>query len=158
MLARCLSVCGGFLLAVLWFDLMFDVQVLQFPDTAVPLPDAVLSSIAGYYRRATTEAYPMNRAVGAVMVTAIVGSIWQAVRARRRGLAIVAAVLVAAAVTLAAARVFPNAVRLGSRADAVEHQSTLARAICTDHLWCLAAILLFTGLQLSGALTSRQDR
>jgi hypothetical protein len=48
----------GFLLAVLWFDLMFDVQTRQYTGD---LPPEVLASISAYYRRATTEAYPMNR-------------------------------------------------------------------------------------------------
>ena len=50
---RVLAACGGFLLAVLWFDLMFDVQVLRHGSAAV-LPEPVLASIAGYYRRVTT--------------------------------------------------------------------------------------------------------
>jgi hypothetical protein len=56
---------GGFLLAVLWFDLMFDVQVRG--HRAAELPDDVLDSIATYYRRVTTTARPMNRLVAAVM-------------------------------------------------------------------------------------------
>ena len=56
---------AGFLLAVLWFDLMFDVQTHKHP--ADPLPPEVLASISSYYRRVTTEAYPMNRLVALVM-------------------------------------------------------------------------------------------
>ena len=41
------ALCGGFLLAVLWFDLMFDVQVLGHPPG--PLPEEVLSSITIYW-------------------------------------------------------------------------------------------------------------
>ena len=62
-----LIACGGFLLAVLWMDLMFDVQVLRHRDSG-ELPEAVLASIAAYYRRVTTDAWPMNRAIGLVMV------------------------------------------------------------------------------------------
>lgn len=150
MLARLLSLCGGFLLAVLWFDLMFDIQVLRFPNSTAPLPEPVLASIAGYYRRVTTDAYPMNRAVGVVMLTAIAGSIWRVRRARRRTLAVLALLLVAAPVALAALRVFPNAMQLGTRADTLARQSELARVICTDHLWCLVAIVLFTAIQVAG--------
>src|ERR1043166_2149382 len=46
-----LAACGGFLLAVLWMDLMFDVQVL--PHRTPELPEPVVSSIAAYYRRVT---------------------------------------------------------------------------------------------------------
>jgi hypothetical protein len=66
------SAGAGFLLAVLWFDLMFDVQVLRHP--AGDLPETVLASIAGYYRRVTTDATPMNRLVAVAMVATIAAS------------------------------------------------------------------------------------
>lgn len=155
MLTRLLAMCGGFLLAVLWFDLMFDVQVLRF-STAEPVPEPVLASIAAYYRRVTTEAFPMNRAIGAVMLTAVVGSVWQLYRARRRVVAAAALALCAAPVGLAASRVFPNAIQLGARADTLVRQSELARTICVDHALCVVAILAFTGIQLSGVLGERR--
>ena len=57
---------AAFLLAVLWFDLMFDVQVRG--HAGGPLPPEVLASISAYYRRVTTEAWPMNRLVVLVML------------------------------------------------------------------------------------------
>src|SRR5438094_4323905 len=63
-MAAVLALCAGFLLAVLWFDLMFDVQVLGRGRGADPLPEEVLASIAAYYRRVTTQARPMNYLVG----------------------------------------------------------------------------------------------
>lgn len=61
------TVGAGFLLAVLWFDLMFDVQVRSSTASV----DAV-RSIATYYRRVTTDARPMNLLVAlAMLVTAV---------------------------------------------------------------------------------------
>jgi len=40
------AACGGFLIAVLWMDLIFDSQVLRH-RAADELPGAVLASIAG---------------------------------------------------------------------------------------------------------------
>ena len=57
---------AGFLLAVLWFDLMFDVQTRKHAGDV--LPPEVLTSISAYYRRVTTEAYPMNRLIALVML------------------------------------------------------------------------------------------
>src|SRR5260370_8333264 len=57
---------AGFLLAVLWFDLMFDVQTRKASGEV--LPPEVLTSISAYYRRVTTEAYPMNRLIALVML------------------------------------------------------------------------------------------
>jgi hypothetical protein len=71
---------SAFLLAVLWFDLMFDVQSRK--HAGHPLPTEVLASISAYYRRVTTEAYPMNRLVALVMLltlAAIVAEIVESV-------------------------------------------------------------------------------
>jgi hypothetical protein len=143
-----LAACGGFLLAVLWFDLMFDVQVLRHRAVAV-LPDPVLASIAGYYRRVTTEAHPMSRLVALVMVVLVTGAVVDlAASGGSRARPALALALGAAPIALAAARTVPNAVRLGRRADAPEVQSALARAVCRDHLVCLAAVVGFVALQL----------
>jgi len=142
-----LLICGGFLLAVLWFDLMFDVQVLR--RRAGEVPEPVLASIAAYYRRVTTDAAPMPYAVAAAMVTGLVSLLAQVLGGPTpRWVSLASLLLVGGAVALAL-RVVPNAVRLGSRRDPVAVQSALARAICRDHLVCLAAILLFLGLQVA---------
>ena len=67
MLTPTITAAAGFLLAVLWFDLMFDTQMLAYRDAAVAR-DSVLASIAAYYRRVTTDASPMGRLVSAAML------------------------------------------------------------------------------------------
>src|SRR3979411_2054802 len=57
---------AGFLLAVLWFDLMFDVQTRKHQGNVLSVE--VLTSISAYYRRVTPEAYPMNRLIALVML------------------------------------------------------------------------------------------
>ena len=71
---RALLATGGFLCAVLWMDLMFDVQAWDRTGT---LPAAVLDSIAAYYRRVTTEAAPMGNVVSLVMLLTVVGTVVQ---------------------------------------------------------------------------------
>ena len=140
-------VCGGFLLGVLWFDLMFDVQALG----AAPglLPEPVLASIAAYYRRVTTDAAPMGYLVGAVMLVTLATTFRNVVRdAERRGLRLLAFVLAAAPIALALARTVPHAIALGTRAAPEIVQSTLARGILTDHLLCLASIAGFVAVEL----------
>ena len=109
----------------------------------------MLASIAGYYRRVTTNACPMSHAVGAVMATTVAGSALELVRGTGpRALALaVARCCCASPAALAYRRVVPNAVRLGARADAPETQSALARAICRDHLACLAMMLAVVAAQ-----------
>jgi hypothetical protein len=140
-----LALCGGFLVGVLWFDLMFDVQALG--GAPGPLPEPVLASIAGYYARVTGS--PMARLVGAVMLVTVAGTAFQLAAGRiARWLAAVALLSCAVPIGFAQMRVFPNAVRLGTRADPVELQSELARTLAYDHLFCLGLILLFCAVQL----------
>lgn len=139
---------GGFLLAVLWVDLLFDVQVLGHPAL---VPEPVLASIAGYYRRVTTDAAPLHLLIGTLMLATVAAAAWGLRVSEDRRRALAALVLVAAPVGLAMGRVFPNAVRLAARADAAEVQSALARGICRDHLLCLAAIVAFLALQLAAS-------
>jgi hypothetical protein len=141
---------AGFLLAVLWFDLMFDVQVRGRPDG--DLPEPVLASIAGYYRRVTTEARPMNRLVAAAMLVTLGAIAVQAVAGDTPGwVSVVSALAALTGIGLAGARTVPHAVRLGSRRDPVPVQSALARSVFRDHLVCLAAIATLLVVQLAWA-------
>jgi hypothetical protein len=141
---------AGFLLAVLWFDLMFDVQVIGHRGPV--LPEEVLGSIAGYYGRVTTRARPMNRLIAGVMLATIASTVTQIVRADApRWVAWTSLVLVVGAVGLAASNTVPSAVRLGARADAVERQSATARRILRDHVVCFAAIASVLTIQLAFA-------
>ena len=148
-----LILCGGFLLAVLWMDLMFDVQVLRNRDTMRELPEEVLSSIAAYYRRVTTLARPMNYAVSGMMLALVVTLLAQILgRSQQRLVGLVSLPFCGGPILLAGLRVVPTAVRLGSRVDSAAEQSRLARAICRDHLLCLGGIIIFVALQLCAAL------
>jgi hypothetical protein len=146
---------AGFLLAVLWFDLMFDVQLLarwvrELPDDE--LPEEILASIAGYYRRVTTAARPMNRLVALVMLATIAGVILEIASGEQAGWVSVGSLaLVLAPTVLAAVHTVPSAVRLGGRSDSAPRQSALARSICRDHLLCAASIAGLLALQLTSA-------
>ncbi|HVP04989.1 MAG TPA: hypothetical protein VMT90_04855 [Dehalococcoidia bacterium] len=151
MLGQAITAAAGFLLAVLWFDLMFDVQVAR--HRAEPLvPEPVLGSIAAYYRRVTTTASPMGRLVGLVMLALLACLIAQAIDGDAP--VWVSVVSFAGAVTgigLAGARIFADARRLGTRADPADVQSSLARRIFRGHLVCLAAMIAVLAAQLIGA-------
>jgi len=126
---------------------MFDVQSRKHSDG--PLPTDVLSSISAYYRRVTTEAYPMNRLVTLVMLItagAIVGEIVQ--RVHPWWISWVSLALVGSGMVSTLGWTVPNAKRLGSAQDPPAMQSALARAICRDHLVSFARTSLVLGLQL----------
>jgi hypothetical protein len=138
---------AGFLIAVLWFDLMFDVQARA---RGAVLPEPVLASIAAYYRRVTTGASPMGRLVSLAMlvtVAAIVGGLL-----RHDGPAWAAWVSLAAATIgmgLALMRTVGNAVRLGRSSDPAQTRTRLARTILRDHIVSLAAMIVVLALLLA---------
>ena len=139
---------AGFLLAVLWFDLMFDVQARRGGDV---LPEAVLASISAYYRRVTTQARPMGRLVSVVMLVTVGAIVVNLVRGGTPwwiGWPSLGAALVG--MGLALARTVRNAVRLGAGVDTPEVRTRLARTILGDHLVSLAAMATVLGLQLMG--------
>jgi len=141
---------AAFLLAVLWFDLMFDVQVRKHAGD--PLPPDVLASISAYYRRVTTEAYPMNRLVAAVMVFTLAAIVAEIVEGENPwwidwgSLAIAGSGFVP---TLT--RTVPNARRLGRATDTPEVQSSLARAIWRAHRLSFARMFVVLCLQLAAS-------
>jgi hypothetical protein len=138
---------SAFLMAVLWFDLMFDVQVRGHVGGG--LPPEVLDSIAAYYRRVTTEARPMGQVVGVVMLFTLAaiavelvrgeGPVWRAA---------ICLALGSGAVALALGRTVRNAMTLGGGDGAPDRRVRLAKQIYRDHLCCLAAMAAVTALQL----------
>jgi hypothetical protein len=148
MLPRVLAACAGFLLAVLWMDLMFDLQVRRHA-ARTPLPAPVRASIAAYYRRVTTDAGGMRHLIGAVMLVTVAGATLEALGGRGPLLLRLAALALAVVPTgLAVTRTFPYAVALGAAAEPPERASTLARAILRDHCLAFAAMAAFLALQL----------
>jgi hypothetical protein len=143
-----LTACSGFLVAVLWMDLIFDVQVVAHRHID-EVPDRVLASIAGYYRRATTTSRPMGHLIAVVMailLVALVVRVW-------RGhdpvwLSVVAMALAATPIFMALSRTVPNAIRLGERAGTPAAQTRRARSVLIDHVVCLVCQLAFLVLWL----------
>ncbi len=136
--------CSGFLLAVLWMDLIFDVQVLQARRDVRELPDTVLASIADYYHRATTTSRPMSRLIAVAMLVLSAALGFEAERGRDPGwLLATSAALAGFPMLLALTRTVPRAVRLGRRTDGLAEQSRLARSICRDHVVSFACMLAF---------------
>lgn len=145
-----ITACVGFLIAVLWFDLMFDVQVVAHRH-ATQVPDDVVDSIGTYYRRVTTEASPMGRLISLVMATLVGLLVWQATRGGTPGwVSAISLVAAASAIGLALTRVVPHAVRLGQRTDEQPARSALARGILRDHLAFMALMVTVLAVQLIG--------
>ena len=145
------AACAGFLIAVLWMDLIFDSQVLRQRSADV-LPEAVLASICAYYRRATTTSRPMSFLIALVMVILLgaLGFAWISGPTADWPLA-AASFLAVGPILLAMLRTVPNAVRLGARTGDIAEQSRLARAVCVDHLVCVACLAGFLAVWLANS-------
>jgi RsiW-degrading membrane proteinase PrsW (M82 family) len=146
-MASLLTACGGFLFAVLWMDLIFDVQVLRFRSAPNDLPEVVLASIAAYYHRATTTSRPMGRLIAAVMVILLGALTYQSARGHDPWwLLVLSALLAGTSTMLALTQTVPDAVRLGWRVDGPPEQTRLARSVCRDHLVCAGCMFVFVVL------------
>jgi hypothetical protein len=142
---------AGFLVAVLWFDLMFDVQTRR--ARSGPVPSDALASIGGYYRRVTTEATPMNRLITAVMLLTLAAIVAElALRTAPLWIGAISLVAALGGIGLAAARTVRDAKRIGRADDPPEVLSRLARSVYRDHLICLACMALVVALQLVAVL------
>jgi len=135
------------LLSLIMFDLMFDVQTRKRVENT--LPPELLASISAYYRRVTTDAYPMNRLVALVMVLTLLAIGAEIVEGANPGWSGWGSLALAGSgVIPTLTRTVPNARRLGSGQDSAEKQSALARAIYRDHRFSLARMSLVLGLQV----------
>lgn len=148
MIVAFVSAGAGFLLAVLWFDLMFDIQVGGRDHGE--LSEEVLGSVSSYYRRVTTTARPMNLLIASVMLGTLASIVAEILDGDTPNwVAWISLALATGAIVTAALRTVPSAVRLGTRRDSVSRQSALARSILHQHLACIAAILTVLILQLA---------
>ena len=137
---------------MLWFDLMFDVQVRRRGRESGPVPEPRLASIAAYYARVTTAARPMNRLIAATMLALLAALVVQLAQGDApTWVSLASLALAVGAIGLAGAHTVGAAVRLGTRADDLETQSRLARAIYRDHVICFAAIAGVLAIQLAFA-------
>jgi hypothetical protein len=143
------AACAGFLIAVLWMDLIFDTQVLRHRRVD-PLPESVLGSMSVYYHRATTTSRPMGHVIAVVMAILLASLGFRAVAGSEAGwLLAISAVLTGVPILLALFRTVPNAVALGKRDGGPAEQTRLARAILGDHLLCLAGLSAFLVLWIA---------
>lgn len=139
---RTLLACGGgFLLGVLWVDLMFDVLALGEPSATA------LQSIANHYARVAGSAWPMGHFVLAVMLGTLALAVdWLARDRSARRTSTVALALLFSPVALGLFRVADHARRLGAQVDSTAVQWALARSICLDHAACFALVAGFVAM------------
>ena len=142
---------AAFLLAILYVDLIFDLQARR-GRSRDGVPEDALRSIARYYRRMTVTARPLNRLVSVVMVGTLAAIVAQLLGDDAPDWAAAVSLgLAGAPILLAAVHTVPSAVRLGRGGDPPDVQAALARAILRDHVLCLTAIVALLVVQLGFA-------
>ena len=143
-----LFLCIGFMLAVLYIDLMFDVTAVPHRRSKAALPKEVLAPIVHYYRRITQNPYVLMF----VMFTATVCLVLQIVYdltprwAAYSSLAAMGLAMVAGTV-----KVIPTAQRLASGQDSEDRQTALIHSMFPSHIVLLICILLLAAIQFSAA-------
>jgi hypothetical protein len=152
---RLIMLSAGFLLAVLWFDLMFDVQVVPYLELGM-VAEGVLDSISTYYRRVTTDAAPMPFLVGGIMLVAGAAVIVNLIRGRgalwNRS---ATAVLMLLPVIAARIKVLPDARLLGEGLGDQAARSALALDIFWLHAGALVVVLAAVVLQFLPSATRK---
>lgn len=145
-----LAACGGFLLAIIWVDMMFDIQAYRAKTKT--LPEKILSATASYYRQITKGADPMRQLVTFVMAVLGLALIYDLALGTTplwyRGVSFALAI---PGPVLALVRTLKNAMRLSERGDSVETQSALAHSLFSDHLFSFVLMSAFLLWQVYGA-------
>ncbi|HEX4904322.1 MAG TPA: hypothetical protein VFU93_02640 [Acidimicrobiales bacterium] len=126
---------AGFLLAVLWFDLMHDV--LARGDVS----DDDLGTIQRYYRRVTTDAFPMNRLVLVAMVCLLASIVAELAGDSVPAWAPIASLVLALPPIVLSRKVVRMAKALSTRAE--------AKTILRDHVFCFVCIGAVLAVQLA---------
>ncbi|MDB5692659.1 MAG: conserved hypothetical rane protein [Alphaproteobacteria bacterium] len=149
--AALLFLCIGFMIAVLYIDLSFDVSALPFRGRPEPLPTATLKTIEAYYRRIASNPYPLML-VMATAVACLVTQTYYGWVPRWIGYASLG--LMAAIILFAIGKVIPTANGLASKSTPIEERRGKVEALLTYHFALLISVLALAGVQLVALVTS----
>jgi hypothetical protein len=141
-------VCVGFMLAILYIDLMFDVLTVPYRRGGAAIPAEVLDRIANYYGRVTQNPYVLMF----VMLTTTACVVLQIVYGLTpRWTAYGSLAAIALAMAAGIFKVIPSARRLASGRDSAIVRSRLAHGVFTAHALLFVCILVLAFIQLVAA-------
>jgi hypothetical protein len=141
-------VCIGFMLAVLYIDLMFDVTAVPYRRTGAALPKEVLAPITHYYGRITQNPYVLMFVMLTATVCLVAEIVYDLVP---RWAAYSSLFFMGLAMVAGSLKVIPTAQRLGSDKDPADVQTSLIHHMLPSHLVLLVSILLLAVIQLMAA-------
>ncbi len=141
-------VCIGFMLAILYIDLMFDVMSVPHRRSGTTLPKELLDPITHYYRRVTQNPYVLMF----VMLTTTISLVLQIVYGLApRWAAYTSLAVMGLAMVTGIVKVIPTARRLASGKDPAEVRTRLIHGVFTAHALLLVCILVLAAIQLVAA-------
>jgi hypothetical protein len=144
-----LFLCLGFMMAVLYIDLMFDVSAAPYRRTAAPLPKAVLDPITHYYGRITQNPYVLMF----VMLTTLACIVAEIVYGLAPAWAAYASLfLMGVSMATGTLKVIPTAQRLGAGTDPDDVRTLMIHGMLPYHGLLLVNILLLAAIQFAVAL------
>jgi hypothetical protein len=144
-----LFLCLGFMIAILYIDLQFDLLALPSKGSGGPVPSGVLAQIATYYGVITKNPYLLMF----VMMTALVSIITQIVYAQVPTWAGYSSlVLMLLAMGGGVVLVIPTAQRLATDKDSIDERTRMVYGMFPSHMFLLVCILSLAAVQLAASL------
>ncbi len=141
-----LFLCIGFMIAILYIDLMFDVSAVPYRRTNAPLPGHVMDMVASYYRNITRNPYLLMF----VMLTAtlcIVAEIVYNLVPRWVGYSSLG--FMGIGMVGGVVKVIPTAQRLAAGKDPEDTRTRLVHSMFPSHVVLLISILMLALVQFS---------
>ncbi len=142
-----LFLCIGFMIAILYIDLMFDVMAVPYRRASTP-PE-VVGSIVTYYGRITQNPYLLMFVMFTAMVC-IVAELWYQLVPAWVGYS--SLVFMGIGMGAGAGKVIPAAQRLSSGKEPEDARAQLIRSMFPWHVILLASILSLALVQGSTTL------
>jgi hypothetical protein len=141
-----LFLCIGFMLAVIYIDLAFDLFTLPYRRNKAALPKEALESITSYYRCITRNPWLLVFVFTATATCIIWEIVYELVPPRIGYLSIA---VFGAVMLIATTKVIPSAQRLASGKESDEKRTMLAHSLFPYHVTFLVLIICLAILQFS---------
>ena len=141
-----LFICVGFVIAIGWINLKFDLLAVPYRGKPGPLPEEVLSPIALFHRY-LKSALQLGAAIVLILLILIIEVVLGSVPG---WVAWISLVLFGAGMAVPVT-IIRSARQLGARVDSLEKQTGLAHGLFPGHLFAFVMILVVGMLQLYAA-------
>jgi hypothetical protein len=143
-----LFLCLGFMMAVLYIDLMFDVSAAPYRRTGAALPREVLDPITHYYGRITQNPYVL---MFVMLTTTVCIGAQILFDLAPRWVGYSSLFLMGLSMAAGTLKVIPTAQRLGAGTEPEDVRTRLVHSMLPFHLMLLTNILLLAAIQFSAS-------